>query len=257
MSEYSIFSNLGLVILDMDDCMYKKSLKIGDEFVSRLTEYCNDILKLRKEETDNILSMWNENEELVIKHLRDIHGVDEANEKHIPALMDYVCSLENDNYDLIDTNSELKEQLKKFPKDIKLMIYTNTTHKRIGNIVGGRLGVLEYIDECYTTKEAGYLFKHNPKAFEKFFKTYSDIDPNKTVMVEDNPKYLKSAKQLGLKTVLVVEGSQGVHKDKEKYPYVDFIVENINQALKIINEGMDSNKNQFMNNYGTAKGRGF
>lgn len=202
----------------MDDVVYPKSLGLLSQYVDRIEVYARDYLKYNKQEIDELISMWVKDDEKTIALL--IKKGENPEE-----IMNYVSALDVSK---VEYNEKLNEQLKLLSQS--KIVYTNSTHGHIDDVLSGQLKIKDLFDDFYTTKESGYVFKHNPKAFELFLKYYN-LKPSETLMIEDNPKYLKAAKENGISTIWVRE--QGTNVDLNEYPHIDYIVSDINQALDL------------------------
>ncbi|MDR1694363.1 MAG: HAD hydrolase-like protein [Lactobacillaceae bacterium] len=221
-----MLKNIKAIIIDVDDCMYPKSLGIGKQFVERVEQYAKNLLKYDDKQTVELLSIWTKDDEKGLAFLHE-RGVNREN------AMDYICALDVSK---IEYDDKLRKQLEEFP--IRKIVYTNSTHSHIDDVLNGQLKIKDLFEDFYTTKESGYVFKHNALAFEKILKYY-DLEAGTTAMLEDNPKYLAAAKQNGITTIWVRENMDSAaypYKDKD-YPYVDYIVKDINQALGLFKTG--------------------
>ena len=59
------------------------------------------------------------------------------------------------------------------------------------------------------------------------------MDPDKTIMIDDLPNNLKTAKELGIKTVLIKKDF-----NSKTHNYIDIICANLLDAIKKINKGI-------------------
>ena len=127
-------------------------------------------------------------------------------------------------------NKELSNELKKYSG--KKIIFTNGSDEHAKNVLK-KIGLDKTIDHIFDIIKADYIPKPAILTYKKVIKKYS-LDPDKTIMIDDLPNNLKTAKELGIKTVLI-------KKDffiSKTHNYVDIICDNLLDTIKKINKGI-------------------
>ena len=71
------------------------------------------------------------------------------------------------------------------------------------------------------------------KIWKKIIKKFN-LDPIKSILIEDIAHNLKQAKFLGMKTVWLENNEAFASKDKDK-PYIDYKIKNLSSFLQEIN----------------------
>ena len=99
----------------------------------------------------------------------------------------------------IKKNEELSDELKKY--NGKKIIFTNGSDKHAKKVLN-KIGLDKTIDHIFDIIKADYIPKPAILTYKKVIKKYS-LDPDKTIMIDDLPNNLKTAKELGIKTVLI------------------------------------------------------
>ena len=85
------------------------------------------------------------------------------------------------------------------------------------------------IDHIFDIIKADYIPKPDISTYQKVIKEYS-LDPNKTIMIDDLPNNLKTAKELGIKTVLIKKD----FFNSKTHNYIDIVCDNLLDTIKKI-----------------------
>ena len=96
-----------------------------------------------------------------------------------------------------------------------------------------KIGLDKTIDHIFDIIKADYIPKPDILTYQKVIKEYS-LDPDKTIMIDDLPNNLKTAKNLGIKTVLIKK----IFLIVINHDYIDIICDNLLDTIKKINKGI-------------------
>ena len=93
----------------------------------------------------------------------------------------------------------LRSALQRLPG--RKLVYSNAPAHYIHRVLG-LLGIADLFEEVFTIEHAGYRPKPDTQGFRLLFRRMR-LNPSRCIMVEDTLANLKTAKKLGMKTVLV------------------------------------------------------
>ena len=141
--------------------------------------------------------------------------------------LDYVHKIDLSS---INKNETLLNLLKRYKG--KKIIFTNGSLNHAIKILE-KVGIQSYIDNIFDIKDADYIPKPNLITYTKVLNKFN-LKASKTIMIDDLPINLKSAKDLGIKTVLIKKNI-----DNKAYNYIDLVSEDlVDTLIKINNEDL-------------------
>ena len=184
-------------VFDLDNTLYPARCNLFDQIDHRMTTFIAAQLELSRDKARRIQKKFyhahgTSLRGLMIEYnlapepfLSFVHDIDTS--KLVPAI-------------------ELGQAMAKLPG--QKIVYTNGSIKHAENVLSA-LQLTSHMDGLHGIDTSDYVPKPDPHGYHIMFKRHG-INPNTTVMVEDSLKNLVTAKQLGMKTVLVedMEGSQ-------------------------------------------------
>jgi putative hydrolase of the HAD superfamily len=200
------------LVFDLDGTLYSENPDIEARFGDKIAEFFLCEQKMSEDDFKNLIKQWKSRNDADISSIVEL-GINPGH------FMDFVCDIDVSE---IEYNENLKNKISLLPHN--KIIYTNSTHAHVGSVLKN-LKISGLFDDVFTIRDGGFMLKPDKKSFEKFFGTYS-INPAETAMIEDSLKNLKTAKDFGMTTIWVTG-------EKEKYPFVDYKVKDINEALDI------------------------
>ena len=129
------------------------------------------------------------------------------------------------------------------PKDIKLReelikikekkyIFTNGSHAHVENVTK-QLGINDLFDGAFDIVDANFIPKPHINAYKKIIEKFN-LDPIKSILIEDIAHNLEQAKNLGMKTCWLENEEAFAKKDADK-PYIDYKIKNLPSFLQEIN----------------------
>ena len=114
----------------------------------------------------------------------------------------------------------------------KKYIFTNGSHYHVKNVTK-QLGIEDLFDDAFTITDADFVPKPNIESYEKMIKKF-DLDPKKSILIEDIAHNLEQAKNLGMKTCWLENNETFAKKDADK-PYIDYKIKSLPSFLQEIN----------------------
>ena len=124
----------------------------------------------------------------------------------------------------------LREELIKIKE--KKYIFTNGSHAHVKNITK-QLGIDGLFDGAFDIVDAAFVPKPHIGAYKKIIEKF-DLDPVKSILIEDIAHNLEQAKNLGMKTCWLENDESFAKKDADK-PYIDYKIKSLPSFLQEIN----------------------
>ncbi|MDB9825801.1 pyrimidine 5'-nucleotidase [Candidatus Pelagibacter sp.] len=129
------------------------------------------------------------------------------------------------------------------PKDLKLRdelikikekkyIFTNGSHAHVENVTK-QLGINGLFDGAFDIVDANFIPKPHAAPYRRIVKKFN-IEPAKSILIEDIAHNLEQAKNLGMKTCWLENEETFAKKDANK-PYIDYKIKNLPSFLQKIN----------------------
>ena len=124
----------------------------------------------------------------------------------------------------------LKKELIKIKE--KKYIFTNGSHAHVENVTK-QLGIDGLFDGVFDIVDANFIPKPHIDPYKKIMKKF-DLDPKKSILIEDIAHNLEQAKNLGMKTCWLENDESFAKKDANK-PYIDYKIKSLPSFLQKIN----------------------
>ena len=125
---------------------------------------------------------------------------------------------------------KLKEELMKLKE--KKYIFSNGSHAHINNVTK-QLGINGLFDDAHDIVDSEFVPKPHIDAYKKMIKKFN-IDPKKSIFIEDIAHNLEAAKDLGMKTCWLENDESFAKKNSDK-PYIDYKIKSLPSFLQEIN----------------------
>ncbi len=183
---------MNLFLIDVDNTVYPKHLGVFDAIDMRINQYMKNLLGMSDEQIDKLRKFyWNKYGTTMSGLIKHYH-IDPYH------FLDYVHDI--DIGSLIKPNPLLFNKINSI-KAVKIA-FTNAPKKHAVRVLEA-LGIIELFVDIFDIISADFRGKPNRYAYEKIInKTKAD----KYAMIDDWEVNLKTAKTLGLFTILVGEG---------------------------------------------------
>ena len=125
---------------------------------------------------------------------------------------------------------KLREELIKIKE--KKYIFTNGSHAHVENVTK-QLGINGLFDGAFDIVDADFIPKPHVGPYKKIIKKF-DIEPSKSILIEDIAHNLEQAKNLGMKTCWLENEEVFAKKEADK-PYIDYKIKNLPSFRQEIN----------------------
>jgi putative hydrolase of the HAD superfamily len=129
----------------------------------------------------------------------------------------------------MSTDIELAELLSKLPG--RRLIYTNGSVAHAKRITG-QLGIEHLFDDVFDIVASKFIPKPDPEPYDEMIKTFN-IDPKRSLMVEDMAKNLRPAANLGMITVWLRHNRDWSSEDSDG-EHIHYEIDDLKSWLKRI-----------------------
>ena len=208
------------LLIDLDNTVYPEDSNIFSLIDIRMKSFISKNLNVSLEKSYEIQKKYFMENGTTLKGLMLHHNI-----KPEPFL-NYVHDIDLSS---IQNNPKLIAVLKKYKG--KKIIFTNGSQDHAIKVLQ-RIGIKQYINGIFDIIDAEYIPKPEIVTYKKVLKKFNLI-PEKTIMIDDLPINLKTAKKLGINTVLINQK----HDTKSNHNYINLVCSNILETIIKINEG--------------------
>ena len=193
------------------------SANLFDQIDRRMCDYIAKFLNIREEEAYKIQKHYFRKHGTSLKGMMENHKMDPA------PYLDYVHQID---LSVISPDIQMKNALDKLPG--KKIVFTNASFVYAERVLK-RLEIAHQFEDIFDITAAHYLPKPDPIVYRQVVKKY-DINPKRSIMVEDIARNLKPAADMGMKTVWVKTDRAWAHADMETIK-PDFTTDNLSRWL--------------------------
>ena len=208
-------------IFDLDNTLYNGQTKVFSEIDKRMSAYISKKLNVDLIKAKEIQKKYFYEYGTTLSGLMKQDGIDPH---------DFLEFVHDIDISWLPKDQLLREELIKIKE--KKYIFTNGSHSHVKNVTK-QLGIFDLFDGAFAITDADFIPKPSIEAYEKLVRKF-DLDPKKSILIEDIAHNLKHAKHLGMKTVWLENNEAFASKDKDK-PYIDYKIKNLPSFLKKIN----------------------
>jgi len=208
-------------IFDLDNTLYPHGARLFEQVDRRITDYIARFFKVDRDEAYKIQKGYFHTRGTTLSGLMAEHGVDPY---------EYLADVHDIEMDVLDENAPLAAAIARLPG--RKIIFTNADALYAGKILS-KLGLGESFEAIHDVHAAQYRPKPAPEAYQHLCDAYG-LDPAQSMFADDMARNLKPAKQIGMTTLWVDNGSeQGEEGDRD---FVDFTTRDITHWLHDILE---------------------
>jgi putative hydrolase of the HAD superfamily len=208
-------------IFDLDNTLYPHGARLFEQVDRRITDYIARFFKVERDEAYKIQKGYFHMRGTTLSGLMAEHGVDPY---------EYLADVHDIEMDVLDENAPLAAAIARLPG--RKIIFTNADALYAGKILS-KLGLGESFEAIHDVHAAQYRPKPAPEAYQHLCDAYG-LDPSESLFADDMARNLKPAKQIGMTTLWVDNGSeQGEEGDRD---FVDFTTRDITHWLHDILE---------------------
>ena len=209
------------LLIDLDNTVYPEDSNIFAQIDIKMKSFIAKNLNVSLDEAFKIQKKYFVNNGTTLRGLMLYHNVQPKE------FLKYVHEIDLTS---IKKNKKLSDELKKY--NGKKIIFTNGSDEHAKKVLK-KIGLNETIDHIFDIIKADYIPKPDILTYQKVIKEYS-LNPDQTIMIDDLPNNLKTAKELGIKTVLIKKDIL----NSNTYDYIDIICHNLLDTIKKINKGI-------------------
>ena len=209
------------LLIDLDNTVYPEDSNIFKQIDLKMKSFISKNLNVSLDEAYKIQKKYFINNGTTLRGLMLYHNVQPEK------FLSYVHDIDLNS---IKKNKKLSNELKNYKG--KKIIFTNGSNEHAKRVLG-KIGLDKTIENIFDIIRADYIPKPNILTYQKVIKEYS-LDPKKTIMIDDLPNNLKTAKKLGMKTVLIKKN----FLNSNTYDFIDIVCKNLLDTIKKINKGI-------------------
>ena len=214
------------LLIDLDNTVYPEDSNIFSLIDVRMKSFISKNLNVSLEKSYEIQKKYFMENGTTLKGLMLYHNI-----KPEPFL-NYVHDIDLSS---IQKNPKLITVLKEY--NGKKIIFTNGSQDHAIKVLQ-KVGIKQYINDIFDIIDAEYIPKPDIRTYKKVLKKFNLI-PEKTIMIDDLPSNLKTAKELGINTVLINQK----HNSKNTHDYINLVCSNLLETIIKINEGKINESN--------------
>ena len=208
-------------VFDLDNTLYPHQARLFEQVDRRITDYIARFFKVERDEAYKIQKGYFHTRGTTLSGLMAEHGVDPY---------EYLADVHDIEMDVLDENAPLAAAIARLPG--RKIIFTNADALYAGKILS-KLGLGESFEAIHDVHAAQYRPKPAPEAYQHLCDAY-ELDPAQSLFADDMARNLRPAKQIGMTTLWVDNGSeQGEEGDRD---FVDFTTRDITHWLHDILE---------------------
>jgi putative hydrolase of the HAD superfamily len=207
-------------IFDLDNSLYPASVNLFGLIDVRMGEYIQRLLGCDAEEARRVQKGYFHEHGTTLAGLMAAHGVDPHE------FLDYVHDIDLAR---IAADPDVVRSIDRLPG--RKFVFTNGDESYAARVLE-KLGLANAFDGMHDIHAMGYVPKPNPAAYAAMCERHR-IDPARAVMVEDMARNLEPAKQLGMTTVWIDNGSEQANYGADP-AFIDYRVADIGEWLSEI-----------------------
>ncbi|MHC1740821.1 MAG: pyrimidine 5'-nucleotidase [Anaerolineaceae bacterium] len=180
------------IFFDLDDTLYPSTSGLWGVLQKRIELFMTEVMGLPSEIVPSL------RKELFLKHGTTLRGLEEIYHINSQDFLDFVHDVPLNNY--LQPNLDLRQTLCAYP--IPKVIFTNADTNHANRVISA-LGVDGCFDKIVDIRDIHPYCKPQREAFEKALELTGIKDPRNCVMIDDSPRNLFSAKDVGLFTIQI------------------------------------------------------
>ncbi|HOP39788.1 MAG TPA: pyrimidine 5'-nucleotidase [Geobacteraceae bacterium] len=181
------------ILFDLDNTLYTTEWELFTLIDQRINRYMNEVVGIPQAEVDTLRRSYWHRYGVTMRGLMRHHGVDPED------YLSYVHDI--DVSSKLHPDPVLREALATIP--LRRAIFTNSSRDHSERVLNA-LGLSGLFEEIFDIRIANYLPKPSPEPYYAVLDRIG-IPASRCIMVEDSPENLRTAKKLGMGTILVGE----------------------------------------------------
>lgn len=186
----SDLKNIQNWVFDLDDTLYPSSEEIFGQMSDRIRDFIVQSLQVSPEKATEI------QKEYYKKYGATVRGLMLEYQIRPEDFTDYVHELDLSS---LEENKQLEKYISKLPGN--KYVFTNGAYHHAERVLD-RVGIKDKFEGIFSIREAGYIPKPAKETYFKMMETFA-ITPETSIMFDDSQVNLRTAHELGLKTVWI------------------------------------------------------
>lgn len=183
------------ILFDLDNTLYSAGLEVFRLIDRRINRYMIEVVGIPQDEVEDLRRSYWKRYGVTMQGLMRHHGVDPE---------DYLAFVHDIELgDLLRPDPELCRALQSLP--LRKAIFTNSSLDHSERVLAA-LGLADAFEEIFDIRVAGYLPKPCPEPYHAVLDRMG-VPASRCIMVDDAPENLRTAKDLGMGTILVGENA--------------------------------------------------
>ena len=208
-------------IFDLDNTLYNGQTKVFSEVDKKMSTYISKKLNISLIEAKDLQKKYFYENGTTLSGLMKHNNIDPYE------FLEFVHEID---ISWLPKDKLLRNELIKIKE--KKIIFTNGSHSHVRNVTE-QLGISDLFDGAFAITDANFIPKPFKEPYEKLIKKFN-IEPAKSILIEDIAHNLEQAKNLGMKTCWLENEETFAKKDADK-PYIDYKIKNLPSFLQKIN----------------------
>jgi len=202
---------LSCALFDLDNTLYPESCGLMAEIGRRMNLYMTDRLEIPADKVREIRDSF------LITHGTTLNGLRRLREVDPDDFLSFVHDIPLAEF--ISRDESLDRMLAALP--LRKIIFTNADALHARRVLS-RLGVLRHFEAIIDIHLVEFCGKPDPRAYRTVL-DFLGASPAECVLLEDYPANIRTAKVMGMTTVLV--GDSGKHKGDAAF--ADYIIDSV------------------------------
>ena len=182
---------MDILLFDLDNTLYSSERELFTLIDERINRFMNEVAGIPLAEVDTLRRSYWQRYGVTMQGLMRHHGVDP--EEYLAYVHDIDVSSR------LQADPALREALSAVP--LRKAVFTNSSRDHSERVLKA-LGLCGLFEEIYDIRIANYLPKPGPEPYHAVLGRIN-LPASRCIMVEDSPENLRTAKDLGMGTILV------------------------------------------------------
>ena len=187
---------LRCALFDLDNTLYPKSNGLMTEIGRRMNRYMSERLGIPADKVREI------RDSLLVSYGTTLNGLRRSYEIDPDDFLSFVHDIPLEGF--VGRDEPLDRMLSALP--LRKIIFTNADARHARRVLS-RLGVLRHFEAIIDIHFIGFCNKPDPRAYRAALE-YACVRPDECILLEDYPVNIKTAKAMGMTTVLVGDGGE-------------------------------------------------
>lgn len=208
------------LLFDLDETLYPTRSGLMAEIGNLMSRYMEEQLSMPPTEVASLRKQYYQTYGTTTRGLQLHHGVDP--EEYLA----YVHNIPLEDY--IGPNEELDRVLAEI--EAQKAVFTNASAEHALRVLA-ILGIERHFSRIIDVRATGYVGKPDPEAYQRAL-TLSGAAGDECLLLDDQVRNLRPAKELGMTTVLVSEDGAGPRQNRAAD--VDFVIAEVTEIGEVM-----------------------